>query len=281
MKLATIRDGGTTRAVRVDVERGVAVDLGVPTVREVLDRADWREWAAAHQGAERPVEGLDYAPLVPNPSKIVCAGLNYRSHILEGGNRPIPEFPPLFAKYPASLIGANDDIVLPAESERVDWEAELAVVIGKRVRRATPEQAADAIAGFANLNDISIRDWQRRSGEWMQGKTWENTTPLGPWLVTPDEAPFPAGHLICEVDGEMVQKADSDDMVFDPQYLVAYISTIITLEPGDVIATGTTGGVGAARRPPVFLNDGQVVVTRIDGLGECRNVCRKEVLDVA
>lgn len=278
MKLATIRDGGSTRAVRVETDRDVAIDLGLPSVREVLERSDWREWAAAQNGPELPLDGIDYAPLVPNPSKIVCAGLNYRSHILEGGNRPIPEYPPLFAKYPPALIGANDDIVLPAESELVDWEAELAVIVGKRVRRATAEQAVEAIAGYANLNDISIRDWQRRSGEWMQGKTWESTTPLGPWLVTPDEAPFPDGNLICEVDGELMQKADSDDMVFDPAFLVSYISTIITLEPGDVIATGTTGGVGAARRPQVFLTDGQVVVTRIDGLGECRNVCRRELL---
>jgi acylpyruvate hydrolase len=278
MKLATIRDGATTRAVRVETDRGVAVDLDLPTVREVLEHAGWRAWAAGHDGPERPLADVDYAPLVPLPSKIVCAGLNYRSHILEGGDRPIPEFPPLFAKYPPALIGANDDIVLPAESDRVDWEAELAVIVGRRVRRATPEQASEAIAGYANLNDISIRDWQRRSGQWMQGKTWEHTTPLGPWLVTPDEAPFPDGHLICEVDGELMQRADSDDMVFDPQFLVSYISTIITLEPGDVIATGTTGGVGAARRPPVFLSDGQILVTRIDGLGECRNTCRKELL---
>lgn len=280
MKLATIRDAGSTRAVRIDGDgdTAVAVDLGVPTVREVLEHDDWRNWAAGVEGPARPLAGVDYAPLVPRPDKTICIGLNYRSHILEGGDRPIPEYPPLFAKYPETLIGANDPILLPPESDAVDWEAELAVVVGARIRRASAAEARDAIAGYAVINDISIRDWQRRSNQWMQGKMFEGTTPFGPWLVTPDEAPFPDGELICEVDGEQVQHARSDDMVFDPVSLVAYVSTIITLVPGDVIATGTTGGVGVARRPQVFLRAGQQVVTRITGLGECRNVCQDEIV---
>jgi acylpyruvate hydrolase len=273
VKLATIREGGRTRAVRIDGDQ--AVDLGADDVGEVLRRDGWQAWAAARQGPGRPVAGLDYAPVVPAPGKIVCVGLNYRSHILEMG-RELPEHPTLFAKYRQALIGAHDDIVLPAVSDQVDWEAELAVVVGARARHVTAGAAPRAIAGYAVLNDVSVRDYQGRTLQWLQGKTFEATTPLGPWLVTADESPGPAREVTCEVGGELMQKGDSSDLVFDPAALVAYVSSIITLEPGDVIATGTPGGVGAARTPPRFLVAGETVVTRIAGLGECRNTCRKE-----
>ncbi len=275
MKLATIRDGGATVAVRIDGDE--AVELGADDVGAVLRRDGWRTWAEAADGPRRPVADLDYAPLVPRPDKIVCVGLNYRTHILETGREP-PEHPTLFAKYRSSLIGAHDEIVLPAVSDRVDWEAELAVVIGAPARHVPEDAAPAAIAGYSVLNDVSVRDYQNRTLQWLQGKTFEASTPVGPWLVTADESPGPSREIACEVGGETMQKADTADLVFGPATLVAYISAILTLEPGDIIATGTPGGVGAARTPPRFLTEGDVVVTRVAGVGECRNRCRKERL---
>ena len=273
MKLATIRDSGRTLAVRIDDDE--AVELGAADVGEVLRRDDWQSWASSAGGARRPVDGLDYAPLVVRPDKILCVGLNYRNHILEMG-RELPEHPTLFAKYTSSLIGAGDDIILPAVSDMVDWEAELAVVIGARARHASESDVAGAIAGYSVLNDVSVRDYQNRTLQWLQGKTFEHSTPVGPWLVTADESPGPDREITCEVDGELMQKADTSDLVFGPAALVSYISDILTVEPGDIIATGTPGGVGVARDPQRFLHDGETVVTRIAGVGELRNVCRKE-----
>jgi acylpyruvate hydrolase len=273
MRLATIRDGGATRAVRVDDDS--AVDLGVSDVGELLRSAGWRDEAASATGASRPAGDLDFAPLIPRPEKIICVGLNYRNHILETG-REVPAYPTLFAKFIPALIGANDDVILPSVSNDCDWEAELAVIIGKRVRHVSVENARDAIAGYSVLNDVSIRDYQNRTLQWLQGKTFESSTPLGPYLVTPDETPGPSREILCEVDGEVKQKSDTADLVFDPFTLISYISDIITLEPGDVIATGTPGGVGFARNPKEFLKDGSVMITRIAGVGECRNVCRRE-----
>ena len=271
MRLATIRDGDRTLAVRADGDE--AVELPAADVREVLGRDGWQDWAAAPGGPRRPIAGLDFAPLIPSPDKIVCVGLNYRSHIQETG-REEPTHPTLFAKFRSALIGANDDIALPAASQAVDWEAELAVIVGARARHLSVDDAPGAIAGYAILNDVSMRDWQNRTLQWLQGKTWERSTPLGPWLVTTDESPGPSREISCEVDGEQMQKADTADLVFGPATLVSYISTILTLEPGDVIATGTPSGVGAGRGR--FLADGSEVVTRIAGLGEQRNICRRD-----
>jgi acylpyruvate hydrolase len=281
MRLATVRDGsdGATRAVRLDGDGSddgdEAVELGLADVGEVLARDDWRSWAAAVDGPRRPVEGLDYAPLVPRPDKIVCVGLNYRSHILERGHQ-LPTHPTLFAKFRGALIGANDPIVLPAISEQVDWEAELAVVIGARGRHVPLASAESVIAGYTVLNDVTARDFQSRTPQWLQGKTFESTTPVGPHLVTADESPGPHREITCEVDGEVVQSSDTVELVFDPFTLVSYISSIVTLEPGDIIATGTPGGVGAARTPPRFLRPGNLVTTHIAGVGELRNPCVAE-----
>jgi acylpyruvate hydrolase len=212
------------------------------------------------------VGSLEYAPVVPRPGKIICVGLNYRTHIQEMG-RELPAYPTLFAKFPEALLGPYDDLVLPAESDAVDWEAELAVVMGEQVRHADADSARTAIAGYAVLNDVSLRDWQFRTSEWLQGKTFEATTPFGPHLVTTDEV-APDAQIVCELDGEVVQAARISDLVFDPVQLIRYISTILTLSPGDVIVTGTTGGVGHARKPPRYLHPGQKLVTRIDGVGE-------------
>ena len=271
MKLATLRTASGTQAVRVDGDR--LIEIGCPDVGALLAMPDWRQRAESASGAAHDAAGADFAPLVLNPGKIVCVGLNYRHHILEMG-REIPEFPTLFAKYPEALIGPSDDIQLAPESDSVDWEAELAVVIGATVRRARGSSAEAAIAGFAVLNDVTMRDWQYRTMMWDQGKTWEATTPLGPYLVTPDELPGgvrPALDLSCLVNDEMVQSANTGDLVFDPVALVEYISTILTLRPGDVIASGTPGGVGHARKPPRYLTSGDVLTTDISGLGIARN----------
>lgn len=274
MKLATIRTTDGTRAVRVNED--AAVELGHADLGELLRRPDWRVEAHAADGRRHDLADLDYAPPVPSPEKILCVGLNYRTHIQEMG-RDLPEYPTLFAKFARALVGAYDTVTLPAGSAAVDWEAELGVVIGAEVRHATPEQARAAIAGYTVVNDVTARDFQYRSPQWLQGKTFESSTPVGPWLVTaePDHAPI-SRELTCTVDGELMQKADTADLVFDPVALVAYLSQIITLVPGDLIATGTPGGVGHARKPPRYLAEGAELVTRIEGLGECRNVVRAE-----
>ncbi|MBO0849112.1 MAG: fumarylacetoacetate hydrolase family protein [Pseudonocardia sp.] len=276
MRLATVRTQAGTRAVRLDADR--AVQTGDSDVGELLRDPGWRDRAAAADGPTLSLDGLDYAPLVPSPEKIICVGLNYRDHIEETGRTP-PEYPTLFAKFPPTLVGAHDDVLLPAASDQVDWEAELAVVVGAPARHLSAEQAAGAIAGFSVLNDVSVRDYQYRTLQWLQGKMFEATTPFGPALVTPDEVDGGTAidaEISAEVDGEMMQRSTTGQLVFDPAALVAYVSDIITLRPGDVIATGTPGGVGHARKPPRHLTDGATLTTRIAGVGECRNVCRKE-----
>jgi acylpyruvate hydrolase len=273
MRLATIRTATGNRAVRVDAN--AAVETGEADVRALLERPDWAAHAANAAGPSHPLEGLDYAPLVPSPEKIICVGLNYRDHVREMGHE-MPDYPTLFAKYAPSLVGAYDDIVLPRVSEKIDWEVEFTVVIGRSVRHATPEQAEAAIAGYTVLNDVSVRDYQSRTSQFLQGKTFEKTTPLGPWLVTPDEVPDGGLEVTTVVDGETLQSSSTAELVFNPVDLVVYLSTIMTLNPGDVIATGTPGGVGHARKPPRYLTDGAKVVTTVAGVGECRNTCRLE-----
>jgi acylpyruvate hydrolase len=277
MRLLTLRTkNGTatgTVAVRQDGDTLTEID-GFADVGELLRSADWEATAKAANGATHPAEGADLAPVVPSPGKIICVGHNYRNHIKEMG-REVPEFPTLFAKYAESLIGPNDDLALPQESDAVDWEAELAVVIGKKGRRISESDAGDHIAGYAVLNDVSMRDYQFRTVQWLQGKTWEKSTPFGPALVTKDE--FTAGPLMTsEVDGDIQQSTPTGDLVFTPEFLVSYISTIITLNPGDVIATGTPGGVGHAQDPKRYLQEGQVLVTTIEGLGQLKNRVIKE-----
>ncbi|MFI1462243.1 fumarylacetoacetate hydrolase family protein [Nocardia carnea] len=270
MKLATLRVDGGTRAVRLDGD--TLVDLGYPDLGALFAQDDWATIAANTTGTAWPAEGADLAPVVPNPSKVICVGHNYTNHIKEMG-RELPSYPTLFPKFADSLIGPNDPIVRPGETEAFDWEVELVVVIGKQVRRATEQQAADAIAGFTVMNDISVRDWQFRTIEWTQGKIWDSSTPVGPYVVTPDEVGGvrPALEVETLVDGEVMQRDDTGTLLFDPVHLVQYVSTVIRLNPGDMIATGTPAGVGHARDPKVYLVGGETVVTRIAGLGACTN----------
>ena len=271
MRLATIRTPAGTAAARVDGD--TYVELDSPDVGRLLGSEGWRQHAAAYDGVRHAPGVVELAPVVPDPGKILCVGLNYRSHILEMG-RDLPEHPTLFAKFSDALVGAVDPIVLAPESDAVDWEAELVVVLGETVRRADESTAAAAIAGFTVMNDVTMRDWQFRTREWIQGKTFEGTTPLGPVLVTPDELPggvSPALAISTLVNGEVMQKADTSDLVFSPVDLVRYVSTIMTLRPGDIIATGTPGGVGHARKPPRYLSDGDLVTTEIEHIGRLEN----------
>jgi acylpyruvate hydrolase len=272
MKLATLRTATGTTAVVVTDDNATEIE-GVADVGSLLSMHDWRAVADAASGRAHPLASLEpsaWAPVVPRPGKIICAGLNYRNHILEMG-RELPEHPTFFAKFADALVGAYDDIQLSPLSNATDWEGELAVIIGAPVRHATEAEAAEAIAGFAVLNDVSMRDFQYRTLQWLQGKTFEASTPFGPYLVTADEWQ-PGPQMTTRVDGEVVQHDSTADLVFTPAALIAYFSQIVTLRPGDVIATGTSGGVGHARKPQRYLQHGSVLETTIDGLGEQRNV---------
>ena len=272
MRLATIRLDGATAAVRVDGP--TAVVLPFPTVREVLESSDdWQRRVAGMEGRTLDAASLDFAPLIPNPEKTICVGLNYRAHAMEAGH-DLPRYPILFAKYSRSLIGANDPIVVPVSSDKVDWEVELGVVIGRKTRDVPVDKALDAIAGCTILNDISMRDWQFRTPQYLQGKTFESSTPVGPYLVTPDEL-GDCGQLdlSCHVNGSEMQSSNTRDLIFSVADVISYISSIITLVPGDLIATGTPSGVGVARKPPVFLQPGSEVRCVVQGLGEQRNTC--------
>ncbi len=286
LRLGTLRVGagtgggttGGTVAVRVDADD--AVETGHADVGELLRDPAWREVAAAADGRRHALADLAptaWAPPVLRPSKIVCVGLNYANHIREMG-RDLPEHPTLFAKFAEALIGPYDPIVLPSHAgDAVDWEGEVAVVVGAPARRLDEAAAARAIAGYAVLNDVTMRDYQYRTPQWLQGKTFEATTPFGPWVTVPADGEGLHGELRTAVDGDQVQRTTVDDMVFGPAALVAYVSQIVTLQPGDVIATGTPGGVGHARRPKRYLRPGQVLTTSVTGLGELRNDVVAEV----
>lgn len=274
MKLATLRLDGATVAVRIAADSAVEID-GFTDVGALLATAGWADTAAAASGASHALAEIEpqrWAPVVPRPGKIVCVGLNYATHITEMG-RELPVHPTLFAKFPEALIGPFDDVEMPAISNEVDWEAELAVIIGAPARRVSEAEAGQCIAGYAVLNDVTMRDYQYRTLQWLQGKTFENTTPFGPYLVTSDEWHLgPA--MRCVVDGDTVQETTTADLVFTPEKLVSYISDIVTLNAGDVIATGTTGGVGHARKPARYLKDGSILETTIEGLGSQRNLAK-------
>jgi len=274
MKLVTFRTADGHRAGRLDGDRVTEIDA--TDVGTLMNQDGWREVAADAFGAEHDLADLDLAPVIPSPSKIVCVGLNYRNHILEMG-RELPEHPTLFAKFPDTLTGPYDDIVLPPEDDAIDWEGELVIVIGTTCRRASPAEAEAAIAGYTLANDVSMRTWQFRTIAWLQGKAWDASTPLGPALVTTDEW-SPGAPITTVLNGETVQEAPTSDLVHGPADLVSYVSTMTTLRPGDIILTGTPGGVGHARQPARYLADGDELVTSIHGLGELRNVVVTEAV---
>lgn len=274
MQFGTIRidDGTRTSAVRVVGDELVVLDFA--DVGDMLSQGSLI--AAADADGERLSKAdADWAPVITNPNKIICVGLNYAGHISEMG-KETPQFPTCFAKFSDSLIGAYDDLQLPPQSVSVrnDWEAELAVVIGTPGRSISIEDALDHVAGYTAFNDFSVRDWQKRTSQYLLGKTFEKASALGPVMTTTDELGDGSGLAISSsVNGEVKQSSNTDELVYDVVQLVAEISKAITLMPGDIIATGTPGGVGAARTPPEWLVDGDELTISIQGIGEIRNTC--------
>jgi acylpyruvate hydrolase len=274
MRLLTFHTDSGTSAGRLDGD--TVVELPFADVRALLTRPDWRD-VATQDGPTRSLDSVRLAPVVPRPAKIICVGLNYAQHIDEMG-RGRPDYPTLFAKYALSLIGPFDPIVVPSVSTAVDWEVELGLVIGAPTRHVSPEDALDGVAGWTVFNDVSVRDFQNRTTQFLAGKTFESTTPVGPTLVTRDEiSPDGRGLPVrCLVDDVVMQESNTDDLLFSPADIVSYVSQIVTLEPGDVIATGTPGGVAAGRNPSPWLRPGQTVVTEVEGVGVLRNTCVAE-----
>ena len=213
---------------------------------------------------------------IDRPGKIICVGLNYKDHAAEQGT-DLPTAPLLFAKWPNTLIGPGEPIVIPPEAEQVDYEAELGVVIGSRVRRASEAKALDAVRGYVCVNDVSARDLQFADGQWTRGKSPDTFCPVGPRLVPREEVPDPQALAIrCLVNGEVLQDSSTAQMVFSVAEIIAYASRTITLEPGDLIATGTPAGVGVFRDPKVLLGDGDEVTVEVEGLGTLTNPVQQE-----
>ncbi|MFD6857527.1 fumarylacetoacetate hydrolase family protein [Rhodococcus sp. NPDC060090] len=268
MRFATLRLDGTTAAVRVDSDSAATVIDGYADLSALLDNADWKSVAEKASGKTVDLANADYAPVVPSPGKIVCVGLNYATHIKEMG-RDLPEFPTLFSKFKEALTGPYDDVIVPEYAgAQLDWEAELAVVIGKQAYQVSEDNAADYIAGYSVINDYTMRDYQYRTLQWDQGKTFEKSSGFGPFLDTD----YTLGTKIETIlEGEVMQSSNTRDLVFTPAKLVDYISHIVTLQPGDVIITGTTGGVGHARKPARYIQNGETVEVTIEGLGTVKN----------
>ena len=216
-------------------------------------------------------------PPVPKPPKIICVGLNYDDHLEESGLKK-PVYPEIFARFATSLIAHREPIRRPPESSALDYEAELAVVIGRRGRRIQPDKALDHVAGYSLFNDATIRDFQLRTPQWTMGKNFDGTGAFGPWLVTPDAVPPGAQRLRIQgrLNGRVMQDASTDQLIFNVSALVEMISVAMSLEPGDVIITGTPGGVGVARKPPVFMKPGDVFEVEIERMGVLSNIVQNE-----
>ena len=268
MSYATFEYRGRRRVGELDggdlVPLEGMTEIGVATTLAVLRDAP-------RLPAERvPADKVHLLPVVPAPSKVLCVGLNYADHIAETG-RDTPTYPVLFVKFASSLIGATDDITLPPETSQLDWEGELAIVIGKAGRRIPTEQALDHVAGYTVANDITMRDYQYKTHQWLQGKAWDDCTPIGPYLVTPDEVDLSTAGIRTVLNGAIVQESTVSQLFFDIPTLISTISTFTTLIPGDLILTGTPGGVGFRRKPQLFLADGDTVAVEIDGVGRIQN----------
>jgi acylpyruvate hydrolase len=267
MRFASVLHDDTPLAVLIDGEQAIPLrgisELGAATPLSLL-----RDPPLDRDSALQ-ISALRRRAVVPRPGKVICVGLNYAAHIEETA-RERSDYPVLFTKFPTTLTGPYDEIPLPPESEAVDYEGELVVVIGEHARRVAPERALDHVAGYALANDVTMRDYQYKTHQWLQGKAWDASTPVGPDLVTLDEVD---GTLTLRtfVDGEKVQDASTELLIFDVPTLISTISEFAALEPGDLILTGTPAGVGYRREPPLLLKDGVVVVVEVDGVGRLEN----------
>lgn len=263
-------------------DAGAAAGIGLPREsKELLATWEWQRKAElVIEYAEATGTGVydrsavtEHAPIA-DPQKLVCVGLNYSDHAEEGGN-PIPDEPVLFSKFPTCVIGPGSEIEWdPDYASRVDYEGELVVVVGRRAREVSPDEAAAYVAGYTVGNDVSARDIQHNESQWVRGKSLDTFGPIGPELVTPDEVPDPHDlDIWTEVDGERLQDSTTANLVFGVDELIAFCSRAFTLEPGDLIFTGTPPGVGVYREPPVYLEAGDEVTVGVEGIGELTNTC--------
>ncbi|WP_138470767.1 fumarylacetoacetate hydrolase family protein [Poseidonocella sp. HB161398] len=279
MKLCSFSKNGTSSYGLV-TEAGI-VDLGrrfaEPDLRAFLAAGDPGKVAALASAApDYAFDEVAHEPVIPNPDKIICVGLNYHAHIEETGREETPN-PVLFARFPGSQIGHGAPLIKPLESDKFDYEGEVAVIIGKPGRRIPEAEALEHVAGYACYNDGSVRDWQKHTHQFMPGKTFAGTGGFGPWMVTADEIPDPTSlHLQTRLNGEVVQDTSVALLVTSIPRLIAYCSTILPLLPGDVIVSGTPGGVGARRNPPLFMKEGDVCEVEVSGIGILRNPVRAE-----
>ncbi|SMC52206.1 fumarylacetoacetate hydrolase family protein [Kibdelosporangium aridum] len=264
MPYASYTYQGADRVGRVDGDTLIPLDLAS------LGSADALQAATELSAQAVAVSDVHLRPVIPRPDKIICVGLNYHAHVGETG-RELPTYPVMFTKFAGSLIGPHDDIVLPPESAQVDYEAELTVVIGRAGRRIPVEKAYDHVLGYTVANDITMRDYQYKTHQWLQGKTWDNSTPLGPYLVLPQEVDLTAAGVRTRLGDRVLQESDTSKLIFDIPALISTISQFTTLLPGDLILTGTPGGVGYRRDPQLFLQDGDVITVEVDGVGTLTN----------
>jgi acylpyruvate hydrolase len=269
MRFASVLHDGTPMAVAIEGDQAIPLEgireLGADTPLSLLRDPPLDRHSAL------PVQAVRRRAVVPDPRKVICVGHNYAAHV-EETQQERPDYPVLFTKFAATLTGPYDDIPLPAESEAIDFEGELVVVIGERGRRVPREQALEHVAGYSVANDISIRDYQYRTHQFLQGKAWDASTPVGPDLVTLEEITEPLT-LQTFVNGERTQDTSTDLMIFDVATIVSTVSEFAALEPGDLILTGTPGGVGYRREPKLLLSAGDVVVVEIGQVGRIENRC--------
>ena len=276
MKLLSFRRPDGTPSWGIAKDEGV-IDLGhlAPSLKHAIwAMTSLADLAANH--ADFPLSDIHFLPPIPDPDKILCVGLNYTSHIKEGGREPPPK-PIIFARFTNSQVGHRETLIRPKASETYDYEGELAVIIGQRCRHVPKEHAYDVVAGYACYNEGSVREWQRHSAQFIPGKNFYHSGAFGPWIVTPEESgDITQATLLTRLNGEEVQRATVDDLCFDIPTLINYISTFTQLEPGDVIVTGTTGGVGAYRTPPLWMKHGDVVEVEVSSVGVLRNSVAQE-----
>lgn len=261
------------------------IDLGdrYDCLRSLLSDEEGMAFARTRASSEPDMafDAVRLLPVIPNPEKILCVGINFASHVKETG-REIPTKPMIFVRFASSQVGANDDMIRPKVSDTFDYEGELAVIIGKRSRYVEPERTMERVAGFSCYNDGSIREWQRHSPLFTPGKNFPKTGAFGPWMVTADEIPdISKQSLVTRLNGNEVQRATLDDMIFNVEYLVSYCSTFTCLEPGDVIICGTTGGVGAFHKPPLWMKPDDTVEVEISSIGILRNHIAEELDSIA
>jgi len=286
MKLVTFKAGNTHRLGVLDGDDVIDLAKSDPSVppdlRDALiaglDVTAAAAKAIKAEGSERiPLASVRLAPLVPSPGKIICLGHNYYDHAKEGGNLK-PTYPLIFFRGASSLIAHGDLVIRPRVSEKLDYEAELVMVIGKRARHVKRENALDYVFGYSCFNDVSVRDYQKRTSQWTIGKNFDGTGAFGPWLVTADDLPPGAEGLELRLvlNGEVMQRADTSDMIWGVAETIELLSECLTLEPGDVVVMGTPAGVGWARTPPVWLRHGDRVAVEIDRVAILENVVQDE-----